>query len=509
MPLAAAVDHVFVLMLENHSFDNVFAMSGIAGITHATTADSNTFAGQTFSVSSPAPPSMSSDPGHEFRDVLEQLCGEGATQVAWQPYPQPINNSGFVANFATSPSGITAKHPQLPAPAQYGDIMKCFATAEQLPVIYQLATEFAVCDHWFASVPGPTWPNRFFVHGASSGGWANTPSGATISKWELSGGGFVYPSGSSIFDALTRAGRQWHVYVDENGPLLGGIPQVAALKGVSFLLHTNPLSRFATDLQAEYPYSYTFIEPNYGDVVGGSFIGGSSQHPLDGVARGEALIKATYEAIRNSPLWNRSLLIITYDEHGGFYDSFPPGSAPAPDDGSPKDVSINSAGFIFQQYGARVPAVVVSPLIARGSVDHTVYDHASVLATLEKLYGLPALTRRDASANAVLDLLSLGAPRTDCPTTLNQPAPAELQPLAASLVQRDVGDQPLPEVGNVHGFLATLHKADLELAAGDPARQRAATDRFSRIKTHADAEAYATEAGTRVRAARASRGARR
>ena len=95
-------------------------------------------------------------------------------------------------------------------------------------------------------------------------------------------------------------------------------------------MNTHGFSTFQSDLQGPYPYTYTFIEPNYGDVYGGSYVGGSSQHPMDGVARGEALIKATYEAIRNSPLWYRSLLIVTYDEHGGFYDSGKPGPAPNP-----------------------------------------------------------------------------------------------------------------------------------------------------------------------------------
>ncbi len=194
------------------------------------------------------------------------------------------------------------------------------------PVTYQLATDFAVCDHWFSSLPGPTWPNRFFVHGASSAGWADSPPPATIALWETPGGGFTYPSGSSIYDALVKAGMQWRVYVDENGPLLGGIPQVAALKGITYGINTNAFTRFASDLQGPYPYTYTFIEPNYGDVSGGSYTGGSSQHPTDGVSGGEGLVKATYEAIRNSPLWNRSLLIVTYDEHGGFYDSVPPGA---------------------------------------------------------------------------------------------------------------------------------------------------------------------------------------
>jgi phospholipase C len=489
------VEHVFVLMLENHSFDNMFGFSGIPAIEHATPANSNTYAGQVYTAVSPAPPSMPTDPGHEFVDVLEQLCGPGTTHTPWEPYPRPITNSGFVANYATSASEIAHGSPDLPTPAEYPTIMQCFDTPTQLPVLYQLATEFAICDHWFASIPGPTWPNRFFVHGASSGGWADSPSSANIARWEV-GAGFVYPSGSSIFDALARAGKQWRVYVDESGPLLGGVPQVAALKGIKYGLDTHPFSGFQSELKGAYPYTYTFIEPNYGDIADGSFAGGSSQHPRDGVAGGEALIKATYEAIRSSPLWNSSLLVITYDEHGGFYDSCQPGPAPPPNDGSPNELSINASGFMFDQYGVRVPAVVVSPLIPRGTVDHTTYDHASVPATLERLFNLTPLTQRDAQANSVLGLLSLSAPRSDSPATLSAspPVPTSVTPVP--------NDQPLPASGNVHGALDILLKTDLELSGGDPAPVR---ERFAKIRTVGDARAYAQEVRTRVRDSRGNR----
>jgi phospholipase C len=142
------VDNVFVLMLENHSFDNIFAFSGIPGITAATRADTNSYNGVTYAAGSPATPAMPTDPGHEFSDVVEQLCGPGVVHTPWQPYNRPIVNTGYVANYATTRTEITSNNPNLPTPAQYGDIMLCFDTPKELPVIYQLATTFAVCDHW-------------------------------------------------------------------------------------------------------------------------------------------------------------------------------------------------------------------------------------------------------------------------------------------------------------------------------------------------------------------------
>jgi phospholipase C len=223
---------------------------------------------------------------------------------------------------------------------------------------------------------------------------------------------------------------------------------------------------------------------------------------MDGVARGEALVKATYEALRASPLWPSSLLIITYDEHGGFYDSGKPGRAPAPNDGSPTGGPANKHGFGFDQYGVRVPAVMVSPLIQKGVVDHTVYDHSSVLATVERLYGVPALTNRDRSANDVLSLLSLPSPRTDCPTTLS-PAPGVAKTALSSSARTALGEQPLPESGNVHGFLGIVLKTDIELSDGNSAETAAKIARVKQIQTRAEAEAYAQEVYAKVKAARA------
>jgi phospholipase C len=492
------VANVFVVMLENHSFDNMFAMSGIPGINAATSSNSNSYTHNgvktTYPVGSPAPVSMPTDPGHEFPDVVEQLCGPGATYQSGQPYPT-INDSGFAANYATS----TTEGPPPPA-ADIGDVMLCFDTQAQLPVTYQLATEFALCDRWFSSLPGPTWPNRFFVHGASSAGLDHSPTTGEMAEWELPGFGFTYPHGS-IFDALTAAKLKWRLYNDsanqfsddpQNGSVAGGIPQVSSLKGVT-LLDVNSLSHFASDLQSPYDFQYTFIEPNYGNVTNGSYAGGSSQHPMDDVYGGEALLKAVYEAIRNSPLWYASLLIVTYDEHGGFYDSsydtFDPGPAPAPDDGSP--ATYNQYGFTFEQYGVRVPGIVVSPYIPAGFVDHTVYDHASVPATIERIFGLGSLTNRDAQAKDVRSLLSLPAPRTDCPTTLANPVRSAVARPALSMEEEVAWSQrPLPTTGNLPGFLGAMLKADLELSAATPAEQAAIVENFKQIETRGEAQDY-------------------
>ncbi|MGA7524117.1 MAG: alkaline phosphatase family protein [Acidobacteriaceae bacterium] len=482
------IQYVFVLVLENHSFDQMLALSGIPGVDGATTANFNSYLGTQYPVQGNAPASMPDDPGHEFADTLEQLAGPGQTYPPGGPYPA-IDNSGFVANYAVAGKSGSAV---------LGDIMKCFDTRSQLPVIYQLATEFVVCDHWFASMPGPTWPNRFFLHGASSNGLDHSPSMQDIGLWEATG--FTYPQGS-IFDALTARRIGWRLYRDEDGPMEGRIPQACALHNIH-LWDFCDVGTFAADLNKTYPWRYTLIEPNYG-AVASTYEGGSSQHPLDGVARGEALMAKLYESLRNSPLWNESLLIITYDEHGGFYDHVAPGAAPAPADGGERS-PWNESQFTFTQLGVRVPALVISPWLQPG-VDSTIYDHASILATVESLFGVPALTERDRGANPIHGLDVAGVLRTDCPTQLEQPAAAPARAPLAAVQQAALDAEPIPDRSSTVGFLGVARKTDHELSAPG-AEQEARRAAFAGIRTRGHAREYMQDVLQRAEARRLSGG---
>ncbi|MFK2873043.1 phosphoesterase [Dyella lipolytica] len=396
----ARIQHVFVLMLENRSFDHLFALSGIPGITAATSTNTNAYGGVAYPFGGSAPDQMPTDPGHEFTDVVEQLCGAGVHFQAGQAYPT-VDNSGFVSNYATTQS--EGPPPQV---ADVGKVMQGVDPRSRSPSLYQLASEFVLCDSWHSSLPGPTWPNRYFLHGASSAGLDHSPTSAEMDGWELCDG-FHYPKGS-IFDALGEG--NYRLYQDQSGALLGHVPQIASLKGISFF-DVDDLAHFEDDLETGYTARYTFIEPGYGDIVHSTYAGGSSQHPMDGLSGGDQLAARVYNAIRNSPLWESSLLVILYDEHGGFYDSAKPGVATPPNDGA--DPTLNTNGFRFDVYGVRVPAIVVSPWVACGYVDHTIYDHASTLATIERLFGLSPLTDRDRNANDVLSLITTTC-RADC-----------------------------------------------------------------------------------------------
>lgn len=270
----------------------------------------------------------------------------------------------------------------------------------------------------------------------------------------------------------------------------------------------------------DFSTGYVFIEPNYGNDLPPStedFTCGDSQHPLDDVSRGEPLIKQVYETIRNSPHWNSSLLLVTYDEHGGFYDHVAPPAAIAPGD-SISDEDNNHHNFTFTQLGVRVPAVVISPLIPGRMIDHTVYDHTSLLATVEQMFGLKPLTNRDAAANNLTHLVSLSSPRTDTPTMLPEPAVSGFhcdddpnQPqtnqtssdLTASSVASDgQGDEsPIPSA--MQGFLYVALRKALATARGRDKPQ--IIRQYLAIDTRGAARQFMWNVALRSRALRAKR----
>lgn len=507
------ITNVFVLMLENRSFDHIFGFSGIPGINGLTGNESNTFGNTPYKVIGGVEDPMTTDPNHEFLDTLEQLCGTKYgpppnKKNAFPPGPYPhIDNSGFVANYAVF-NDEDNKDPT--APGDYGDVMKC-CLPDQVPVMVQLAQEFAICDQWYASIPGPTWPNRLFAMAATSSGLDATPDSKTIIKWETIDG-FKFVNGSLFHHIAASPPLQYRLYNDFSNQFAsnpapfyegGGFPIMAALHGV-FMTEVDSFASFATDLQGAYPYQFTFIEPNYGDALQDTYRGGSSQHPMDTIAAGEALIAETYKAIRNSPHWYTSLLIITYDEHGGFYDhSATPRPAKPPGDGNP--YGYNKFGFDFSSYGVRVPAVIVSPRIAKGTVDHTLYDHTSIARTVEDLYGLTNLTDRDGSAASLINLLDFNSPpRTDCPKIIDVPAPAPPSDVPPIDQAADFSDPtPLKETGNTMGFLHIAAKTDIELQGGTDAAKAAVLARVQAIKTNGEARIYFAEVGAKLQAAKA------
>jgi len=395
----ASVNHVVVLMLENRSFDHMLGFlypakqtpSGqpFEGLTGTeSNPDSSGQPATVFQITPSTPNAYlmpGADPGEGYMATNDQLYGSDTA---------PANGAaatcqGFVNDFAYT-IGWESKESgwSIVAGTTASDIMGCF-TPEALPVLSALAKGYAVCDQWFGSVPTETLPNRAFV-------CAGTSQGHMDDKTHT----FTSPT---IFDLLDAAGQGWAVYGYDAEPLTKNtFTQIASAAASHFGLFTD----FQSAAAAGTLPAYTFLEPSWGSS-------GNSQHPNYDVALGEQLIHDVYEALRGGPGWPQTLLIITYDEHGGCFDHVPP-----PWGAVPPDSSAGEFSFGFDRFGPRVPTVLVSPLIAPGTVfrvpaDGTPLDHTSILKTVEQRWNLSALTARDAAAPGFGDVLTLTTPRTD------------------------------------------------------------------------------------------------
>jgi len=222
------------------------------------------------------------------------------------------------------------------------------------------------------------------------------------------------------------------------------------------------------------------------------------------VRRGDELIKDVYETIRNSPVWEHSLLIITWDEHGGFYDHVAPPAAAAPGDAQADGVE-NHHQFAFDQLGPRVPALIISPLIPKNLIDHRTYDHTSVLATAERLLGLNPLTERDRRANSLHTLIQLPEPRSDTPAKLQAPAGHQAPPRKKTRTRPSRPAASIDE-GQIAGFLYAAFAQDIEISPPD--QHAAIRARVAAIRTHQEAFDYMRDVAARVGAARQRRSAR-
>lgn len=494
---SAKIKHIFVLMMENRSFDHLFGFSGITGRDAVTGlpravdglngSETNPGPGPVhvnYPVTRGAPYRMPHDPAHEFQDVLRQLCGvdrttgKDPTYPPGGPYP-PITKDGYAMSYLKSGGSDPA------------DVMKCFSP-DQIPELMELATNYAICDNWFASMPGPTWPNRMFVHAATSGYMDDSQDDSHTVWWELGPGGGIPFAHGTIFANIDRHGGNWRIYSDDT------FPQVSALDGIS-IRQVRGLWELGKDLAtADFQtVQYVFIEPYYDTFGDGPSANANSHHPVSDLSKGNALIRRVYDTIRNSPVWNDSLLIVTWDEHGGFYDHVKPPPAPRPNDPrTDESEELDFHHFAFDQYGPRVPAIVISPWIPMGTVDHRLYDHASIPATIERLFGLPAMTNRDASANSVLDLCTLSSPRTEAPERSMPPfAGGGGVDEGKPPLHQFIAAQPIP-VGMV-GYLRTALSLDLELSPQADAMARAQA-----VGTLDQAQNYLYEVKQRVAAAR-------
>jgi phospholipase C len=401
--LLSEVQHIVVLMLEQRSFDH---MLGFLYASQGNVSPSGQpYDGLTGSESNPGPsgepvtvfeisPSQpdayfmpGAAPDMSYQATNLQLYGSSAGPANRGEIP---SNQGFVRSFAValeSPAREAANRPGAVA----GNIMGCFSPYA-LPVLSGLARGYAVCDQWFASVPTGTMPNRAFACTATSQGRMDNQDNTYTSP--------------SIFGLLSEHG------------LSSGLYGYSAQPGTTRTLTDLILGRTGTgtglfrDFQAAAAAgvlpAFTFLEPTFNAR-------GNSQTPPYNVALGEQLIFDVYHALRYGPGWNQTLFVITYSSHGGCYDHVPPPRAAVPPDNS-----VGEFGFDFTRFGVRVPAVLVSPLIAPGTVlrapaGSAPFDHTSILKTVQLRWGQRPLTARDAAAPSLAGVLTLKVPRTDDP----------------------------------------------------------------------------------------------
>ena len=444
------IKHVIVLMLENRSFDCMLGMlyensekfDGLIGTEFNTWHKPD---GSQQSIQVWKDPALSAqtvcipdpDPGELFADIHMQIHGLAADGT---PNLGGPSMGGFVDNYMRQPLTTPTADPY--------SVMHYF-TPDQVPVISQLARSFGVSDRWHASAPCQTWPNRFFAHTGTANGYVNN-----------SPTHFPYEMGT-IFNRLSGVGQNWRVYFHD-------IPQSATLAPLWGDLLTQHFldfeHDFARDAAAGNLPAYSFIEPRYFTDLLDSRIP-NDEHPPHNVAYGEQLIADTYNVVRSGPGWKQSLLVITYDEHGGCYDHVVPPAATSPGGQTPD-------GFDFGYFGVRVPAVIVSPYVQRGSIIRppglTPFDHTSIIATLCRLFNCATLTSRDAAAPNLLDVLD-AEPNNDGPPFVTAPAipPAPVQVARASAkppnsLQRSLSTAALqlPTAGaNIAMHIQRLHSA--------------------------------------------------
>lgn len=340
------VDHIVVLMMENRSFDHMLgfltAESGRADVEGLDHVYENSVGAKKYPTHAAKMTKLvkAQDPCHSGWCVDEQVGGG--------------TMNGFASNYAKT----------RPKPAFKGDspaTVMAYHTAEQLPVYAYLADQFCVCDHWFCSVGGATMPNRCYAAAGNSAGHRDNLKPPR--PWNL----------ASFVRHLDAANVQWRWYSHDYVPTLWIIDPLYGVSGLpSYFDRQDPLghrSFLQRAAKGDLP-AVSWIDPNFVDLSFGPE-GSNDDHPPTDLRAGQMLVLKTFHALARSPAWPKTLLIITYDEHGGFHDHVPP---PAAED--------DNQDQGFHVLGPRVPAIVVSPLVAPQQVAKTEFDHTSIIKTI-------------------------------------------------------------------------------------------------------------------------------
>ena len=428
-------DHLVIVMMENHSFDTYLGMLPRRG---QPKADGFAFDGNGRPLnSSPVPNDAGGGRIRSFR--MTSTCQGGVSQ-SWNATHRQIDG-GRMDGWIGSADGDAND-----TPMGYFD-------EPDLPFYYSLAKTFTLANRWFCSTPCQTYPNRRFLIAATASGDISTDT-ATLTT--------DVPANGTILDRMHAGQVSWVNYFTD-------LPSTAVIfqnfEEYATSAHYQPQAKFFADCAAGTLPSVSFVDPEFGVTsdVGGAlddqlrpyvgvlpgFVGadlssaGGDEESPQNVLNGQAFVASVVNAVMNGKAWDRTLLVWTYDEHGGYYDHVPPPVAVAPDD-VPPQLSPGDAPGTYAQYGVRVPAVVVSPWSRRNDVTDVVHDHTSILATIEKKWNLPSLTRRDHGAATLEDFVDFSRA-----VFLDPPTLAAAQSPATSLTTCSTADyREAPEAGS-------------------------------------------------------------
>eukprot|EP00939_MAST-03C_sp_MAST-3C-sp1_P001220 g1220.t1 len=437
------IEHVVVAMLENRAFDHMLGFMKKGGPQGDVRVDG--LRGDECNVKDISDPSGKGkicvnedaldhceyDPNHSFAATTERIfgCIYGVTNNTPCTDMKMTNGSADMSGFVASAI----------REGKDGSNEMTMWPPEKVPIITTLAKEFALFDRFFASHPGSTYPNRQFVLSGTAHGMTDTGNAVPH-------GGFPQ---QTVLRSFEDAGLSWKMYYEDSlawAIFLGDVQRNESKP------HIQTMDRFWADASAGTLPNFTFIEPRINpnpNASGNKSFGlANHQHPTSSVREGERWMRDIYQAVRASPNWESTLLIFTYDEHGGFYDHVSPPQVGVP---SPDGICTKE-GFDFSRLGVRIPTIAISPWIPKGTLVHEApdaqkpfptseYELSSIPATLRKLFpelGDP-LTKRDAWASTFEHVLSLAESRDDCPTTLPVvPAPEEGE--MARQLNRDIDE---------------------------------------------------------------------
>lgn len=399
---ALPFDHVVVVMMENHSFDNYFGMLPRLGQRRAD--------GFTFNRRGRPANRNPLRGGYVKPFRATSTCQASVTQ-SWNATHRQINGGRMNGFAKTAPQSMV------------------YWTDEVLPFYYSLAKTFTLANRWFGSAPCQTYPNRRFMLAGTAYGLISTDTDSFLDP---------PPPNGTLFDRLNQHGISWRNYFTDL-PATGVIPTIPENHPESLA----SIGQFHADCATGNLPAVSFVDPEFGlaGEVGGPLAtlplpvipgtvhpleseGGDEENPQD-IQIGQWFVASVVNSVLSSPAWRRTLLIWVYDEHGGYYDHVPPPRAIKPDSIPPRLGPDDEPGG-YNLYGPRVPAVVVSPHSRRRAVVDTVCDHTSIMATIEAKWNLPACTFRDANAKTVKSFLNLHKETFPEPPTLAaapQPAP--------------------------------------------------------------------------------------